>query len=75
VTERERDLLNGVLVYDEVPVATVKDGEVFLHATGEKVAFIDEDGLRGRNGELLGSVEALLEGQRLSRRAKKLLKL
>jgi hypothetical protein len=75
VNKREQNTLNGVLVYGDMPVATVKDGEVFLHATGEKVAFIGDGGLRGRNGELLGSVEALPKGQTLSAREKRLLKL
>jgi hypothetical protein len=77
IDERDPDelSLNGVLVYDDMPVATVKDGEVFLHATGEKVAFIDDSGLRGRNGELVEAVEALLAGETLSAPAKKLLKL
>jgi hypothetical protein len=72
----ERDALNGVLVYDDMPVATLNNGEVFLHSSGEKVAYVKRGFLYGINGELLASIEALTaEGQALSEREEKLLKL
>jgi hypothetical protein len=70
MNKREQNTVNGVLVYGDSPVATIKDGEVFLDPTGEKVAFIAQGELCGRNGELLGSVEALLKGHTLSAREK-----
>jgi hypothetical protein len=75
MTDREGDDLNGVLVYDDMPVAALKNGDLFLHSSGELVAYVRRGFLYSMKGQRLAALDALAKGHPPSSRLKELLKL
>lgn len=69
------DEISGRILDGDKPVATVKHGEVFADATGEKVGFIRERFVCGLKGQRLFSLADLSSGQPLPEKIQKLLKL
>ena len=77
VSDRERDdLLDGVLFYDEARVATLAQGELYLHGSGESVGYIRKGFLYSLKGQRLAAVKELVDkGQVLSPGLREVLKL
>jgi hypothetical protein len=75
VTDREGDDLNGVLLYDDMPVATLEKGDLFLRSSGELVGYVRRGFLYSMKGKRLVALHALTQGEAPSFRVKELLKL